>query len=112
MSSCVFAREFWFILLRRVGLGAFAPQAEETSFQEWWWRVLSFVSNSYKKGINSLIILGAWMLWRHRNDCVFNGATPRLATALVMAGEQIVACNMAGTKGLAMISDLGGELEG
>jgi hypothetical protein len=59
-----------------------------------------FVSNSYKKGLNSLIILGAWTLWRHRNDCVFNGATPRLATALVMAGEQIVAWNMARAKGL------------
>jgi hypothetical protein len=92
-------------------MGAFAPQAEETSFQEWWWRVLSSVSNSYKKGLNSLIILGAWMLWRHRNDCVFIGATP-LAMALVMAGEQIVDWNMAGAKCLAMISDLGGELEG
>jgi hypothetical protein len=58
-----------------------------------------FVSN-YKKGLNSLIILGAWTLWRHHNDCVFNGATPRLATALVMAGEQIVAWNMARAKGL------------
>jgi hypothetical protein len=111
LSSCVFARQFRFILLQRVGMGAFAPQAEEISFQEWWRRVLSSVSNSYKNGLNSLIILGAWTLWRHRNDCVFIGATPRLATILVMAGEQIVARNMAG-KGLAMISDLGGELEG
>jgi hypothetical protein len=52
------------------------------------------------------------MLWRHRNNCVFNGAAPRLATALVMAGEHLVTCNMVGEKGLATIPEIGGELEG
>ncbi|GJM91707.1 hypothetical protein PR202_ga08111 [Eleusine coracana subsp. coracana] len=26
-----------------------------------------------RKGLNSLIILGAWILWKHRNSCVFEG---------------------------------------
>jgi hypothetical protein len=112
LSSCVFAREFWFILLQRVGLRAFAPQVSEISFQEWWCRALSSVSTPYRKGINSLIILGAWTLWRHCNDYVFNGVAPRLDMALAMAGEQLVSWNMAGAKGLAMIPELGGELEG
>jgi hypothetical protein len=112
LSSCVFAREFWFILLQRVVLGAFAPQVSETTFQEWWCRVLSSVSSSNRRGLNSLIILGAWTLWRHCSDCVFNGAAPRLVTTLVMAGEQLVTWKMAGAKGLAMIPELGGELEG
>ena len=30
----------------------------------------------YKKGVNSLIILGAWMIWKHRNACVFEGMAP------------------------------------
>jgi hypothetical protein len=90
MSSCVFAREFWFILLQRVGLGAFAPQVSEITFQEWWRQVLSSISTPNRRGINSLIILGAWTLWRHRNDCVFNGAAPRLAMALAMTREQLV----------------------
>jgi hypothetical protein len=94
-------------------LGAFAPQAAETTFQEWWRRILSMVNISNKKSINSLIILGAWTLWRHHNDCVFNGLAPRLATTLVMAGEHINALNMVGAKGHAMISELGwGRLEG
>jgi hypothetical protein len=86
-----------------VGLGAFASQVSEISFQEWWRRVLSSVSTPNRRGLNSLIILEAWTLWRHRNDCVFNGAAPRLGTALAMAGEQLVTWNMAGAKGLAMI---------
>jgi hypothetical protein len=43
---------------------------------------------------------------------VFNGSAPHIATAHVMAGEQVIAWKMAGTKGLAMIPELEGELEG
>uniref|UniRef100_A0A0A9BEL1 Uncharacterized protein n=1 Tax=Arundo donax TaxID=35708 RepID=A0A0A9BEL1_ARUDO len=31
----------------------------------------------HRKGLNSLIILAAWELWKHRNNCVFNNALPR-----------------------------------
>jgi hypothetical protein len=31
-----------------------------------------------RKGLNSLIILGAWILWKHRNACVFEGARPSI----------------------------------
>ena len=40
-----------------------------------------------RQGINSLIILRAWTLWNHRNGCVFDGAAPNLAGALILAGE-------------------------
>jgi hypothetical protein len=79
------------MLLQRVGLGAFAPQVSEITFQEWWCQVLSSVRTPNRRGLNSLIILGAWTLWRHHNDCVFNGAAPRLAMTLAMVGEQLVA---------------------
>jgi hypothetical protein len=32
----------------------------------------------------------AWTIWRHRNDCVFNGKSPRLASTLIMAGDDSV----------------------
>jgi hypothetical protein len=34
----------------------------------------------YKEGFNSLVILGAWTLWNHRNRC--DGVSPRLDGAL------------------------------
>jgi hypothetical protein len=44
------------------------------------------------------------MLWRLQNDCVFNRSAPRLATALIMAGEEVVAWGMASAKGLALLT--------
>jgi hypothetical protein len=75
LVSCVFTREFWFLLLQRVGLGVLAPQPSDPSFQDWWHRASSRARSSDRKGLNSLIIHGAWTLWRHCNDSVFNGAS-------------------------------------
>ncbi|GJN38307.1 hypothetical protein PR202_gb27336 [Eleusine coracana subsp. coracana] len=63
------------------------------------------VVSSTTTGLNSLISMGAWTLRRHRNDCVFNGASPNLAAALVMAGEETRFWNMAGAKGLSLLTD-------
>jgi nuclear pore complex protein Nup210 len=39
-------------------------------------------------GINSLIILGAWTVWTHRNMCVFDGAALDIARTLIVAKEE------------------------
>jgi hypothetical protein len=63
--------------------------------------VVSSVSANVR-GLNSLIILGAETLWQRRNDCVFNGASPRMSMA--MARDEAWAWCMAGAKGLSLIT--------
>jgi hypothetical protein len=52
------------------------------------------------------VILGAWSVWRHRNECVFNGSQPSISKTLALAGDEYslgLWC-IAGAKGLSMLS--------
>jgi hypothetical protein len=49
------------------------------SFADWWRKTMRRVSKEHRKGVNSLIILGAWIIWKHRNACVFEGASPSIS---------------------------------
>jgi hypothetical protein len=57
---------------------------------------------SSQAGLNSIVILGAWCLWKHRNDCVFNGMSPNLSAALAMDGNDIMLWELAGANGLSL----------
>jgi hypothetical protein len=59
-----------------------------------------------RKGFNSMVILGAWIIWKHRNRCVFNGDPPSLSAALLAAKEVALAWSLAGAKGLSFLQAL------
>jgi hypothetical protein len=67
----------------------------------------AIVDSDIRKWVNSLITLGAWTIWRHRNDCVFNGATPRLDTALLLTKEEAKLWCLAGAKGPSLLTAKG-----
>jgi len=104
LVSYVFARQFWYFLLRQVGLHSLSPQPSDTSFDSWWEKASGATSGLIQKGLNSLIVLGAWTLWNHRNRCIFYGITPNLGGALTLAGEERQLWNLAGAKGLSSLT--------
>jgi hypothetical protein len=53
-----------------------------------------------KRGFNSLVILVAWWLWKHRNACVFEGASPNINKILAEIQDNIKFWGMAGAKDL------------
>uniref|UniRef100_K4A1A3 Uncharacterized protein n=1 Tax=Setaria italica TaxID=4555 RepID=K4A1A3_SETIT len=55
-----------------VGLQDLAPTSEDVIFSAWG---VNSGGSATKKGLNFLIALGAWIIWKHRNDC-FSGASP------------------------------------
>jgi hypothetical protein len=77
LVTCSFSREFWYLLLRKFGLHSLAPQPNVGSYLVWW-----------EKRTCSLIILGAWILWNHRNKCVFDGYSPNVIMSLRAADEE------------------------
>lgn len=49
----------------------------------------------------SLVTLGAWSLWKHRNRCVFDKCNPSAAVVLAAAREELTGWRMAGAKALS-----------
>lgn len=105
ISLCLafFSRQFWFFFVSRIGLAVLAPQLGEISFLDWWRKASSSLPLLMQKGLNSIVILGAWTLWRHRNDCLFDGNPPRLAAALSMAGSDLWFQGRAGAKDIQLL---------
>jgi len=104
LVSCVFSRQFWFELLQKFGPQILAPQPAEPSFEVWWSRSNEIVADQDRQGLNSLIILGAWSLWTHRNWCVFDGASPTLQGILASVHEEAKLWGLAGAKGIALLT--------
>ncbi|WVZ57357.1 hypothetical protein U9M48_007751 [Paspalum notatum var. saurae] len=90
LISCVFAREVWTAILSKLGLAFIAPQPGCTGFTCWWRQSVKRVGKDMRKGLNSLIILVAWQIWKHRNSCVFEGTRPcvqSIVLAVVVEGS-------------------------
>jgi hypothetical protein len=63
------------MILNKLGLLAIAPQPGCKRFSNCWGQSIKSVEKRLRKGLNSLIILVAREIWKHRNSCVFEGAT-------------------------------------
>jgi hypothetical protein len=75
----------------------------EDSFESWWRTSSSRTTDQMRKGFNSLVILGVWTIWKHRNRCVFDECNPRLVTTLRVAKEEAVLWSLTGAKALPFL---------
>jgi hypothetical protein len=73
LISCVFSRKVWFRIFSLVNLRQFSPTRADLVFQDWWTNLEAKVPHALRKGINSLVMLVAWWLWKQRSKCVFEG---------------------------------------
>ncbi|KAG2630233.1 hypothetical protein PVAP13_3KG503202, partial [Panicum virgatum] len=100
LIDCVFARDFWFNFLRRASLQVLSPCLDGKLFEDWWEISADSAPAHIRKGLNSLIILGAWTLRTHSNRCVFDGASPSVSRAMVSASEELHLWGLAGARGV------------
>ena len=87
LTSCVFTRQIWAAVLQ-VGLTAAAPVGCSNSFSKWWRVTISAAHKNLRKGLNSLIILVVWEVWKHCNSCVFDGLAPHVDAVLQKVADE------------------------
>ena len=73
-------------------------------FDDWWDRLWHAAPEQQKKGLNSLVVLGAWVLWTHCRSCVFDGAAPSIARALNISSEEQCLWEIAGARSLSSLT--------
>jgi hypothetical protein len=76
-----------------------APQPDVRTFSAWWCWAASSLLKEKMKGFNSLVILVAWTIWKHRNECVFEGFNSSVPSVCQEVGAEselwCLACNTA-----------------
>jgi len=51
----------------------------------------------------SIIILGAWLIWKHRKYCVFDGRIPNLTWVILAFREEAQQWSVAGARGVSYL---------
>ncbi|WVZ74877.1 hypothetical protein U9M48_022996 [Paspalum notatum var. saurae] len=82
--------EVWTWILRELRLDVVPPPISSSRFCARWSRATITLDKNLKKGFNSLVILVAWMLWKHRNACMFDGAQPKVQAVLSLVAAEAI----------------------
>jgi hypothetical protein len=77
----------------------FGPTRREKSLANWWRKATNRIPKE-KKGLNTIIILGSWILWKHRNASVFEGSHPSITRLLEEFRDEHHLWCLAGARGL------------
>ena len=90
-------------MLQKFGLQVLAPDLDDEFFEDWRANASERVAGQVQKSLNSIIILGAWNLWNHRNRCVFDGASPSITSIIATTLEDLFLWSMAGARGVSYL---------
>ncbi|KQK05596.2 hypothetical protein BRADI_2g21085v3 [Brachypodium distachyon] len=86
LVGCVFSCQVWQQLLTCWGHGDWCP-GPGADLREWW--TSRPLSRRGRKDFLTAFILVFWIIWRHRNDIIFNGVSPSVHWVLSTVREEL-----------------------
>ena len=89
-------------MLAPIGLTNLTPPPG-IAFLDWWLLYCVQIETAKRKGFDSLIILGAWCLWKERNQRVFHGAGRTAVDVATVIEEEVDHWSQAGYSHLATL---------
>jgi hypothetical protein len=99
LVGCVFSKEVWFRVLSMAGLQRCTLTSGAQNFQEWWQAAERMVPKQMRDGLNLLISLMLWHLWKHCNACVFDRISPSVPRIILDINSEAALWCMADAKG-------------
>ena len=102
LLTCPFARQTWHIVLDWLIIPVQIPDQEHT-VTEWWLSAKELAPPAHRKALKSIALLVPWMLWKHRNACVFDNATPSIESLVDRIKDEARCWAKAGAQGLRVV---------
>jgi len=100
--ECPFSRQIWHDTLSWLRLPC-APPRDEHSLLDWWLAVHQSLPKPMRKGFATITLLTPWMIWKHRNSCVFDHVQPSRQLLSASIREEAELWVRAGAKGLRVL---------
>uniref|UniRef100_A0A453HE53 Reverse transcriptase zinc-binding domain-containing protein n=1 Tax=Aegilops tauschii subsp. strangulata TaxID=200361 RepID=A0A453HE53_AEGTS len=102
LSGCVFSRITWHEIMSWCRLTT-PPMDSDTVFFTWWSKVVDESPCCLRKGLNSIVALTAWSIWKHRNAAIFENRRPSTEDLILSIKDDARLWAKAGARGLAAI---------
>ena len=102
MLACPFARHTWHEILAWLRMTIAGPNQEET-LMDWWLHAKQSMPPPMRKGLASIALLTPWMIWKQRNECIFDGAQPLVPVLVSRIKDEAEQWARAGARGLRVI---------
>lgn len=85
MLECSFAKLIWLAMSRLTNTVEFQPRQDEPLEQ---WCIRQYGASTNRKAHRAKCLLVMWIIWKQRNDVVFNGATPSIQRTMQRIQEE------------------------
>uniref|UniRef100_A0A453EDN5 Reverse transcriptase zinc-binding domain-containing protein n=2 Tax=Aegilops tauschii subsp. strangulata TaxID=200361 RepID=A0A453EDN5_AEGTS len=102
LLECPFARQTWHEVLAWLGMTNTGPNEEDT-LMAWWLHAKHNTPTQMRKGLASIAFLTPWMIWKQRNECIFDGAQPLVHALVSKIKDEAGQWTRAGAHGLRVI---------
>lgn len=100
--ACPFSRQVWHEVLSWLRFTC-TPPDQEGSLMEWWSKAYQETPKPLRKGQASMTLLMPWMVWKQRNDWVFEGAQPSIDGLVSRIKDETKLWARAGATGLRVV---------